>query len=106
MLMSTVTRGETFTSLTSSGRAISGPEDYRQFHINWFSYPDWTIEFKLKEWHQGVEYGYYQTWYHYRQKNEKEVWQERESYFTLISTKKMEAGRWSMTRQPPIRTKK
>ncbi|MCD6450953.1 MAG: nuclear transport factor 2 family protein [Acidobacteria bacterium] len=93
-LMSTVTEGKDFTFLPSSGRVISSPEGYSRFHIRWFSYPDWTIEFKLEEWCQSAEYGYFRTWYRYREKDKKGVWHEEEAYFTLIFHK--EANGWKV----------
>ena len=92
--MSTVTAGPKMVFLTTSGRIIDTVEGYRQFHIDWFSESDWKIDFHMMELHEGAEYGYILTKYHYQGKDPDGKDYESDSYFTLIFH--MEDGMWKV----------
>jgi ketosteroid isomerase-like protein len=102
-LMSTVTDGSEMVFLTTSGRLIGTVEGYRQFHIEWFAETGWRIEFEKLKAHEGSDYGYVLTKYHYEGNDEEGRRYQSDSFFTLIFHK--EGGMWKVVQDQitPIR---
>jgi ketosteroid isomerase-like protein len=102
-LMSTVTSGPKMIFLTTSGRVIDTVEGYRRFHVEWFAEQGWTIDFKMIELREGVEYGYVLTKYRYAGKDPEGRAYESESYFTLIFHKQDDMWKVIQDQITPIR---
>jgi nitroreductase/ketosteroid isomerase-like protein len=83
-LFTTVTEGEKFFFLTSTGKLISSRQDYYTFHEDWFKEEDWEMPVEYLEGHEGQEYGYATAIFHYRSKRSDGGTAFIDSYFTLI----------------------
>jgi len=83
-LFTTVTKGEKFFFLTSTGKLISSRKDYYAFHEDWFKEEDWEMPVEYLEGQQGPEYGYATAIFHYKSKRPDGGGVFIDSYFTLI----------------------
>ncbi|MFH0882153.1 MAG: nuclear transport factor 2 family protein [bacterium] len=92
LLFATVTQGDEFTFITAGGRRIDGREGYYNFHVDWFSEKDWTIEFELEKTVQQADWGYTVAIFRYAAKTPEGEPYSFDSHFTLFFTK--ENGRW------------
>jgi nitroreductase/ketosteroid isomerase-like protein len=93
-LFSTVTEGEEFFFVTSTGKLIDTREGYYRFHEGWFTEKDWEMPVELLEAREGQDYGYTNAVFHYRAKTPDGRTYNLDSYFTLIFHK--EDGRWKV----------
>lgn len=83
-LFTTVTEGERFFFLTSTGKLINSRRDYYTFHEDWFKEEDWEMPVEYIEGHEGQEYGYATAIFHYKAKRPEGGAVFIDSYFTLI----------------------
>ncbi len=83
-LFTTVSNGQDFFFLTSTGKLIDSREGYYTFHEDWFKETGWEMPVELLEVHEGKDYGYIVAKFHYRQKIPEGGTYNLDSYFTLI----------------------
>jgi ketosteroid isomerase-like protein len=93
-LMTTVTTGEDFTFLTTRGSKIDSVAGYRQFHVEWFAEENWTMTTEVLNMHEGTDYGYVLSKYHYEGLDAEGNPYKSDSYFILLFHK--EEGMWKV----------
>ena len=93
-LFTTVTDGQDFFFLTSTGKLIDSREGYYTFHEDWFKETGWEMPVELLEVHEGKDYGYTVAKFYYKQRLPESGTYNLDSYFTLIFHK--EDGMWKV----------
>jgi len=83
-LFTTVSNGQDFFFLTSTGKLIDSREGYYTFHEDWFKETGWEMPVELLEVHEGKDCGYTVAKFHYRQIIPEGGTYNLDSYFTLI----------------------
>ena len=69
-LMSTVSDGKIFVFLNSRGERLESKSEYRNFHVEWFAEQNWSMSTRLIKLHEGPEFGFVLSTYHYESTDE------------------------------------
>jgi nitroreductase/ketosteroid isomerase-like protein len=92
-MFTTVSDSDDFFFLTADGKLLNRKE-YYDFHKKWFGETGWEMPVDLLQIHEGVEYGYTNAVFYYKQKTPDGKTYNLESYFTLIFRR--EDGIWKV----------